>query len=75
MAKPKVTAVEVGNWLAIALKFLGLAAQVAAEVAPAMGAGTKAQENIAKAAAAGAAADKLATAAQGLIPPATADKK
>lgn len=50
------------SWFRSILVWLGLAAEVAADVAPAMGAGAKTQADLEKAKAAAAAAGKLGTA-------------
>jgi hypothetical protein len=58
MAKP--TAVQVGGWLATILKFLGLAAETAAAVAPVFTDNQKTQADLNKAKVAGQAAGQLA---------------
>jgi hypothetical protein len=63
----KVSAVEVGSWVAMALKFLGLAAEIAAETAPLYTKNEKTQADITKAAAAGKAAGALADAAAAVV--------
>ena len=56
----KVTAVEVGGWLATILKFLGLAAQTASAVAPVFTDNANTQADLNKAKVAGEAAGQLA---------------
>jgi len=60
MARP--TAVQVGGWLATILKFLGLAAETAAAVAPVFTDSQKTQADLNKAKVAGQAASQLADA-------------